>query len=426
MPTALSAGPWPALGDQPDLSFAHVRESERTKHVHRLHPYLGKFIPQLAEFFLRRYFLPGSTVIDPFAGSGTTLVEANVLGIHSVGVELCEWNCVITRVKTGRFDRDRLASEIRDALQHVATLPPDGEAAAPTAQLRRRPATPRPSESRSGLDSPATKVASARPEVARSGSAVDQPRPIAGAGPHSPYLSEWYSPRALRELLAFRDRIPIYKHQDVLRVILSRSARSARLVPHYDLARPQRPVRTDYYCIKHRRTCAPVDEALKFMRRYAADTLRRLGEFAALRTNATMTILHADARQVTYDRPLAGILTSPPYVGLIDYHDQHRYAYELFPELHWLPEQEIGRLGDGRSRSIRDRYCADVAATLSRVPLRSGAPVILVANDAFGLYPEIATRAGLEIERVFHRPVLKRTERDSAQYSESVFLMRRA
>jgi hypothetical protein len=34
-----------------DLSFANVREYERTKHVHRLHPYLGKFIPQLVEVF---------------------------------------------------------------------------------------------------------------------------------------------------------------------------------------------------------------------------------------------------------------------------------------------------------------------------------------------------------------------------------------
>ena len=34
-------------------------ERERTKHVHRLHPYLGKFIPQLAEVFLRKYFIKG-------------------------------------------------------------------------------------------------------------------------------------------------------------------------------------------------------------------------------------------------------------------------------------------------------------------------------------------------------------------------------
>ena len=32
-------------------------ERERTKHVNRLHPYLGKFIPQLVEVFLRKYCL---------------------------------------------------------------------------------------------------------------------------------------------------------------------------------------------------------------------------------------------------------------------------------------------------------------------------------------------------------------------------------
>ena len=49
-------------------------EKERTKHVHRLHPYLGKFVPQLVEIFLRKY--RPQMVVDPFCGSGTTLVEA--------------------------------------------------------------------------------------------------------------------------------------------------------------------------------------------------------------------------------------------------------------------------------------------------------------------------------------------------------------
>jgi len=70
-----------ALHDEIDLelswSEAELPERERTKHVHRLHPYLGKFVPQLAEVFLRRYASPGQLVWDPFAGSGTTLVEAN-------------------------------------------------------------------------------------------------------------------------------------------------------------------------------------------------------------------------------------------------------------------------------------------------------------------------------------------------------------
>jgi len=56
-----------------DLTFIGVREYERTKHVHRLHSYLGKFIPQLVEVFLRKYFKKGDTILDPFSGSGTTL-----------------------------------------------------------------------------------------------------------------------------------------------------------------------------------------------------------------------------------------------------------------------------------------------------------------------------------------------------------------
>lgn len=34
------------------LSFDQYKEAETTKHVHRLHPYKGKFIPQLKEFLL--------------------------------------------------------------------------------------------------------------------------------------------------------------------------------------------------------------------------------------------------------------------------------------------------------------------------------------------------------------------------------------
>ena len=41
------------LGDDLNwhLSFDYLSEKERTKHVHRLHPYKGKFIPQLVEYF---------------------------------------------------------------------------------------------------------------------------------------------------------------------------------------------------------------------------------------------------------------------------------------------------------------------------------------------------------------------------------------
>jgi len=91
------------------LSFVDYRESERTKHVHRLHPYKGKFIPQLVEYFLDShtdefkqeiYFREGDIVLDPFCGSGTTLVQANELGIHAIGIDISLYNALISNAKS--------------------------------------------------------------------------------------------------------------------------------------------------------------------------------------------------------------------------------------------------------------------------------------------------------------------------------------
>jgi len=80
-----------------DLSWSEheLPERERTKHVHRLHPYLGKFIPQLVEVLLGRYFVTGQHVLDPFAGSGTTLVQALESGLDATGADIAAFNCLL-------------------------------------------------------------------------------------------------------------------------------------------------------------------------------------------------------------------------------------------------------------------------------------------------------------------------------------------
>ncbi len=217
--TASSVTPDTPL-DELNLNWTErdLPQRKRTKHVHGLHPYLGKFVPQLVEIFLRKYFSAGDTVLDPFVGSGTTLVQANELGVNSIGYDISAFNVLLCRVKTARYDLEKVEREANDILEKTRRL------TRPRGQLSLWDDSP------ADLDPPSTD---------------DQ------------YLREWYAPQALLELLTYRRLIETgdYEYRDLLKIILTRSARSARLITHYDLDFPKHPQREPYWCYKHSRIC---------------------------------------------------------------------------------------------------------------------------------------------------------------------------
>ena len=350
------------LYDEIDLELSwserELPERERTKHVHRLHPYLGKFVPQLAEVFLRRYARPGQLIWDPFAGSGTTLVEANAFGARAAGCDVSAFNCLLTRVKTARYEPAALLAD-------VVRL-------------------------------------SAREKASR------KPRA-------STYLQRWFASRSVAELVAFRERIGGTSYPELWQVVLSRSARSARLARHDDLDFPADPVRTEYFCHKHRRVCRPVGEAEKFLRRYVRDAVQRVQEFSDVRSDEAVTVLHGDSRRLDPPGPVDLVLTSPPYPGLIDYHEQHAYAYELLG-LERRDADEIGRGVKG--------YCEDIAAVLARAgrALRRGGKIVVVVNDRRDLYDGILAAAGLKLEDRILRHVNRRTGRRRGEFYEEVLI----
>ncbi len=357
-------------------SEQQLPERERTKHVHRLHPYLGKFVPQLVEALLDRYVEPGGNVLDPFAGSGTTLVQSLESGRDAVGVDVAGFNCLLMRVKTRRHNLDAIRRDLLWAHEQASTFEPDGR----------------------------------YPDEA------------------SPFVRAWYAPRAAAELLHFRALAESVASVDVLRVVLARAARSARRTTHFDLDFPRAPQCEPYWCHKHRRECRPVEEARRFLLRYTLDTLDRIETFAALRdTDASAFVHHGDARELELGGPFDAVITSPPYPGLIDYHEQHRYAYELLG-LEERRAEELGRPARGVGRNAIAAYVDGVAEVLAnaRSRLAPGAPVCVVVNDRRGLYSEILARARLRLDERLERHVNRRTGRRAGEYYESILICRAA
>ncbi len=119
---------------------------------------------------------------------------------------------------------------------------------------------------------------------------------------------------------------------------------------------------------------------------------------------------------------IRGIFSSPPYVGQIDYHEQHAYAYDLFG-FDRKDKLEIGPLYKGQGKEARNSYVKAISKVLSnaRKFMVDDFDVFLVANDKWNLYPQIAKLAGMKIVKQFKRPVLNRTERDKSPYSEIIF-----
>lgn len=443
-----------------NLSFEHLREIDTTKHVHRLHPYKGKFIPQLVEYFLddhideyksEAYFVPGDIVLDPFAGSGTTLVQAGELGIHSIGIDISDFNCMIADVKIGNYEFLTLHSEMGRVCSKLSTFCAEnhhsdfehtlGEQLSvfnkkyfANPEFRQRVQRGEIEETEYG-ETKLSEFSKIENEI------VDKFGIRLMQEQSETFLDKWYCHNARREIDFVNSQINQVEdpmNRKVLQLILSRTIRSCRATTHFDLATLKNPQFRAYYCWKHKKICKPVYSIRYWFHRYSKDTIARLQTYDQLKCPIFSTILKGDSRSINIlsvigkrnrelfellqNKKIKGIFSSPPYVGQIDYHEQHAYAYELFG-LDRNDEYEIGPLFKGQGRVARESYVEGVSEVLNscRKYLADDANIFLVANDKHDLYPSIAQRSEMKIVDTFKRPVLNRTERDKSPYSETIF-----
>ena len=450
------------LGDDLNwaLSFDNLKEADTTKHVHRLHPYKGKFIPQLVEYFLDShtddfkkevFFRKGDIVLDPFCGSGTTLVQANELGMDSVGIDISEFNCQISNAKVRKYNISDVQFEIKrisDVLNNylksnnvgifeetlISRLNEFNSEYFPSPDYRYKVLNGIINENEYSED----KVNNFKPVFEN---LVKEFNIKLIQDSNSSFLDKWYIDTVRKEFEIVFEELKKVKNistKKILTIILSRTIRSCRATTHSDLATLKEPVTSIYYCSKHNKICKPLFSIKKMWDRYTKDTIKRLMIFDRIRTNTYQVCIQGDSRKSDIieelrkrNHPLAekiekekvsGIFTSPPYVGLIDYHEQHAYAYDLFG-FKRRDELEIGKLSMGQNSEAKEKYVRDISDVLinCRKFLKNDFNIFIVANDKYNLYPTIAEKSGLKIIEQFKRPVLNRTEKDKGAYSEIIF-----
>jgi len=358
-------GPVEKLGKDGDVLDAleralSVRADERhtLAHVHGFHSYPARLHPETAARLVAGLTRAGATVLDPFCGSGTVLVEAHRLGRRALGVDANPLAIELSWLKTRGFDAKERAALLETARQIVEHA---GE--------RRK----------------------------------------AKAGPTRAYPAadrELFDPHVLLELDGLRDGIAKLARGD--------QQRTLALVLSSILTKvSRRPGDTTERTAPRR---LPGGFVIRFFERKTDELVRRLLEYSASVPPGAPRVKLAvgDARDLerVRDRSVDLVLTSPPYPGVYDYYSHHA------ARLRWLgledkkfEKREIGARRRAREQDPEaavDAWRRDFGACLRemhRVLAPTGRATIVIADSAIAgralradvVVTELAARAGLTL-----------------------------
>lgn len=360
------APPVPAVSLEPALEALGRRDwecvGEPTRSLtHGIHRYPSKYIPQIARYLIDELSAPGALVVDPFVGSGTTLLEATLAGRRAVGTDRNPLALLITAAKVAAPPD---VAPIRDAL----------------AELNR-----------------AVRALRAAP------SATPPPERFVNE-------ARWFAPAVRAELDLISEAIsalPEPAARLLAAVALSAIVRAvSNADPAYGnlLIAPNRPPARDTFERFSRRLIAALDASLE-----TAQRRRAAGGLAA-------AVVPADARDLPLRDGAADVfVTHPPYVAAVPYAEYQRLS------LHWLrtrladripffdlPEAEPRLLdrallgGRRRDPAVLPRFAIgmrEALAEMARVLRPGGVAAVVIGNprvqgEVVALDADLAAWAG--------------------------------
>ncbi|HPD24980.1 MAG TPA: class I SAM-dependent methyltransferase [Bacteroidales bacterium] len=84
------------------------RKANTKEYTHCFHTYPAMMIPQVARRIIENFGKNANILFDPYCGSGTSLVEANLCGINAIGTDINPLALLIATAKTTKIDIQRL------------------------------------------------------------------------------------------------------------------------------------------------------------------------------------------------------------------------------------------------------------------------------------------------------------------------------
>ena len=276
-----------------DLAF---RGGDKPHPLHSIHAFAAKFPAQLPRHFIEGLSSPGEVVLDPMAGSGSTLVEGWLLSRKVVGVDLDPLALKLCRAKTARVNPASLEEAGQRALETAGRREEQGD----------------PLESFRGSNDAAT----------------------------NKFIDYWFLPETQQELAALM--MAVAEEEDprlrnILEVALSSVivTKSGGVSMARDLAH-SRP---------HRVADKTPRRPFRMFETQLRQAVRAFAEAQELPADGGV-FLAGDSRSLPLtDESVDLIVTSPPYANAIDYMRAHKFS------LVWLG-QPIANLSDLRGKYI--------------------------------------------------------------------------
>lgn len=339
-----------------------------TQHLtHNIHRYSGKFIPQIAGRAISLLTEPGELVVDPYCGSGTTLVESALLRRRAIGVDLSPLAVLIARTKVTPVPAAVLDSLQRELRASLAPLESDE-------------------------DMPLFRASADK--SAHQSEIQHDPRI------HDEWFRKWFQPQILKDLVAIEHalrRVEDGRRQDVARVAFS------------DILRKSSNAHSGYPNVMFDKNAPERARPLKpFFR-----TLERVCEMVAAleQTDAQWDNIRVECGTATAlaldDCSVDAVVSHPPYIGSVPYAEYGALS------LKWLgadPKELDHELTGGRRQSpdvvarFRDGYGKMLQET-TRI-LRPGRHAFLMVGnpvvrgekvDLAAMTLDLAERAGLQL-----------------------------